>query len=195
MPTVPEEWAKMSAAITIPFRGEPSLPLTADGGAAEADAENPDADPDAPPPERFREVHRLAATVAVIDRDAAVLPRGAFVVDASHTVGKNKGFEGLTYEAAGTLANYYHFRSPLSSRAKAALAKPGLVRPSDFMDPCSEDSPKGVWALSYDPSGTQIALRNLYWTGYFFFHVVDSPDYGGVYFGDGLPNLDLAFML
>jgi hypothetical protein len=187
----------MASAISIPFRGEPSLPLLADGGADPA-AEGADADasdPDAPLPERFREVHRLAATVSAIDRDAAVLPRGAFMVDASHTVGKNKAFEGLSYEAAGTLANYYHFRPPQSSRAKAALAKPGLVRPSDFLDPCREDAPDGVWALSYDPSGTQVALRNLYWCGYYFFHVVDSPDYGGVYFGDGLPNLDLAFML
>jgi len=150
---------------------------------------------DAPPPEKFRESHRLAWTVGTIDHDASVLPRGAWVVDASHAVVKNKAYEGLTYEAAGALANYYHFRPPESSRAVAALAKPGIVRPSDFMDPCAEDTPAGVWALCYDPSNTMALLRNLYWPGYHFYQVIDSPEHGGVYFGDGLPNLDLAFML
>ena len=195
MPVLSEEWAKMAGAINIPFRGEPSLPLMADGSAADADAEAPEGDEDAPPPERFREMHRLAHVCGVIDHDAAVLPRGAFVVDASHAVGKSKGYEGLSYEAAGSLSNFYHFRAPESARTKAALAKPGLVRPSDFMDPIEEDQPNGVWALAYDPSSTAVTLRSLYWPGYFFFHVIETPEYGGVYFGDGLPNRDIALML
>jgi len=195
MPTLTEEWTKMAQAITMPFRGEPSLPLMADGSEAQADAEVAEADEDAPPPERFREMHRLSFAVATIDHDTAVLPRGAYVVDASHAVCKNKSYEGLSYDAAGSLANYYHFRAPESARAMAALAKPGIVRPSEFMDPCNEDQPAGVWALAYDPSSTAAVLRNLYWPGYFFFHVIDTPEYGGVYFGDGLANADIAFML
>ena len=62
MPAITEEWNKMAAAITIPFRGEPSLPLLSDGSAAAPEGEA-EADPDAPPPERFREMHRLAHTV------------------------------------------------------------------------------------------------------------------------------------
>jgi radial spoke head protein 9 len=195
MPTLSPEWAKAASAITIPFRGEPSLPLLADGTAADEPADEPPADEGAPPPERFREMHRLSFVVATIDHDAAVVPRGALVVDASHGIGKNPAYGGLGFEAAGALANYYHFRAPESARAKACLAKPGIVRPSDFLDPCAEDQPAGVWALSYDPSATTAVLRNFYWPGFFFFHVMGTPEYGGVYFGDGLANLDLAFML
>jgi radial spoke head protein 9 len=195
MPPLSEEFSKMASAISIPFRGEPSLPLMADGSAAAADEEPAEGEEEAPPPERFREMHRLAFTVSQIDHDVSVLPRGAFVVDASHNVIQNKSYGGLGYEAAGALDNYYHFRSPESAKAMAALAKPGLVRPSDFMDPCSDDSPKGCWALAYDTSATAVALRSLYWPGYFFFHLIDTPEYGGAYFGDGLPNLDIAFML
>lgn len=191
MPPMTPEWSKMASAITMPFRGEPSLPLLANGDVEEEEEE----DPDAPAPEKFREMHRLAFVVGQIDHDTAVLPRGAFVVDASHRVARNKSYEGLSYEAAGNLSNYYHFRTPESARAAAAYSKPGIVRPSDFMDPVNEDQPKGVWGLAYDSSHTSSVLRNFYWPGYFFFQVVDSPEHGGVYFGDGLPNADIAFML
>ena len=92
MPPLTTEWSKMAGAITMPFRGEPSLPLLANGDAGE---EEEDEDPDAPVPEKFREMHRLAFVVGQIDHDAAVLPRGAFVVDASHRVGRNKSYEVL----------------------------------------------------------------------------------------------------
>ena len=82
-----------------------------------------------------------------------------------------------------------------TARAKAGLEKPGIVRAGDFMDPIVEDAPKGVWSLAYDTSATIATLRNWYWPGYFFYHVIESAEYGGVYFGDGLPNVDLPFML
>ena len=119
-----------------------------------------------------------------IDHDAAVLPKGAFIVDASHAVSKNKAYPGLSYEAAGNMANYFHFRKPESARASAGLEKPGIVRAGDFMDPIAEDSPAGVWSLSYDTSSQIACLRSFYWPGYFFYHVIESPEYGGVYFGD-----------
>mmetsp|Transcript_58715 Transcript_58715/g.110767 ORF Transcript_58715/g.110767 Transcript_58715/m.110767 type:complete len:196 (-) Transcript_58715:272-859(-) len=195
MPEVTADWSKMASAISMPFRGEPSLPLMADGSEDAAEAEDEGEDGEAAPPERFREMHRLAFAVSQIDHDASAVPRGAFVVDASHAVGKNKSYEGLSYEAAGKLGSYFHFRSPESARAMASLAKPGIVRPGDFMDPCSEDQPAGVWSVCYDPSNTVSIVRNFYWPGYFFYHIIGTPEYGGVYFGDGLPNVDIAFML
>jgi radial spoke head protein 9 len=192
MPSLSPEWTKVAEAITIPFRGEPSLPLMADGTSASPDEPS---DESAPPPERFREMHRLAFTVERIDRDVAVLPRGAYVVDAAHNVVKNKAYGGMSFEASGALTSYYHFRPPMSARAIACLAKPGIVRPSDFLDPLTEDQPKGVWALAYDNTSTMAVLRNFYWTGYYFYHVIETADYGGAYFGDGLPNVDIAFML
>ena len=198
MPDMTEDFTKMAAAITAPFRGEPSLPLLADGSAGEPDEPVPEpAEGEEPqaPPERFREMHRLAYSVYSIDHDAAVLPKGAFIGDASHAVSKNKAYPGLSYEAAGNMANYFHFRKPESARASAGLEKPGIVRAGDFMDPIAEDSPAGVWSLSYDTSSQIACLRSFYWPGYFFYHVIESPEYGGVYFGDGLPNVDLPFML
>ena len=62
-------------------------------------------------PEVFREEHRLAFHVALIAKDVTIVPRGAYIVDATHQVIKNKSFEGLSYEAAGQLRSYFHFRS------------------------------------------------------------------------------------
>merc|ERR1712196_711821 len=147
---------------------------------------------DAPAPvETFREMHRLAFTVTQIDHDVAVAPKGQMIVDATHNVVQNVSYRGLSYEAAGSLSNYYHLRTPESARAKACYEKPGIVRPSDFLDPIAEDSPAGVWSISYDASNTVATLRSFYWPGYFFFHAVDSPVCGGVYFGNGMPNADL----
>ena len=47
------------------------------------------------PKEVFTEQYRLSHTVACIDHDVSVVPRGAFIVDAAHKVTQNKFFEGL----------------------------------------------------------------------------------------------------
>ncbi len=44
-------------------------------------------------------------------------------------------------------------------------------------------------------SGTATAVRNLYWDGYGFYAMIGSPEYGGAYFGNGLPSVDIAFMM
>lgn len=204
MPVLSDDWKAMASAIKMPFRGEPSLPLKGNGAvdeeAAEADAAEAEAEPEdgeepPPPREQFREEHRLAWTVAEIDHDVAVLPRGAFIVDAAHQVRRNKAFEGLSYAAAGNMGNYFHFRFPESARARACIEKPGIVRAADFLDPIVEDLPNGVWSLTYDNSSTMSLLRSFYWPGFFFFHSLESSEYGSVYFGTGLPNEDIAFML
>ena len=52
-----------------------------------------------------------------------------------------------------------------------------------------------MWALSNNASGTLSYVRNLYWEGFSFYAVIGSPEYGNVYFGTGIPNYDIVFML
>jgi radial spoke head protein 9 len=40
-----------------------------------------------------------------------------------------------------------------------------------------------------------VTLRSLKWPGYFAFHQVSTDLYGGAYFGDGIKNIELPFML
>ena len=52
-----------------------------------------------------------------------------------------------------------------------------------------------IWAVEHDNSGTQAIVRNLYWDGYHFYAVINSTEYGGAYFGSGVPIMDIPFMV
>jgi len=190
MPDLTEAYKQQASEITTRFKGDPSLPLDLKEG--EEEEEGPDK---SELKERFREVHRLAHTIQVIDHDVAVIPKGAYLMEASHKISKNTAFEGLSFDAAGEMRNYFHFRAPESPFARAAIKREGLVSPAEFLDPISTDQPEGIWSLAYDVSLTTVNLRSFYWPGYVFFHEIGTHHYGGVYFGYGLPNRDLAFML
>eukprot|EP00638_Chattonella_subsalsa_P005870 CAMPEP_0117760688 /NCGR_PEP_ID=MMETSP0947-20121206/16789_1 /TAXON_ID=44440 /ORGANISM="Chattonella subsalsa, Strain CCMP2191" /LENGTH=222 /DNA_ID=CAMNT_0005581447 /DNA_START=624 /DNA_END=1289 /DNA_ORIENTATION=- len=138
MPELTDEYKKMAAEITTRFKGDPSLPL--DGGEEEEEEGE-----EAQLKERFREIHRLTYTIQLIDRDVSVVPKGAYLMEASHQISKNSGFEGLSHEAAGELRNYFHFRAPESAYARAAIKRQGLVSPNEFLDPITTDEPDGLW--------------------------------------------------
>jgi hypothetical protein len=59
-PHISEEYTKLASKIRIAFTGDPSF-FAYNGEEEEPEPE----DPDAPPVERFREVHRLTYTVKV----------------------------------------------------------------------------------------------------------------------------------
>ena len=52
-----------------------------------------------------------------------------------------------------------------------------------------------MWAVSHDNSASTVHVRNLYWDGFAFYAVLKSTEYGAAYFGNGVPNYDIAFML
>lgn len=52
-----------------------------------------------------------------------------------------------------------------------------------------------MWAVSHDSSASTVHVRNLYWDGFAFYAVLKSTEYGAAYFGNGVPNYDIAFML
>lgn len=189
MPELSDLYAAHAASLVEkPFSGEPSLPYDIEGQEASTD--------EGVAVEIFREEHRLAYHVRLIDHDTCVVPVGAFLVDATHRVVENQSYQGLSYEAAGQLKSYLHFRDPESNLARKALEKTtGIVRPADFLDNISNDTPDTVISITYSPDNTTAILRNFYWPGAFAFHVINTHNFGSVYFGDGCPNLDLQFML
>jgi len=192
MPTLDEdktkEYGERAAKIQISFTGDPSF-FAYNGEEAEPE------DPDAPPVERFREVHRLLFTVRKIDHDCSIVPRGSYVVDAGKRVISNPYFEGLSYSSALLPTSYLHFRKPESLTGIAMLKRPGIIKSGDFLDCIAKDVPGEVWVVSPNSAGTQAYVRNMYWEGYGFYTVCNSGEYGAAYFGIGVPNYDIAFML
>lgn len=188
VPPLSAEYEATAKTLSMRFTGDPSF--FAFTGTEEEEAE----DPDAPPVERFREIHRLAFAIKSIEHDCALSPRGAVVVDASKRVVKNAYFSGLSYQSACEARSYFHMRRPENPQAVAMMKKPGIIKSGDFLDQVAKDTPTQMWNFALSGSGETAHVRNLYWDGYSFYSVVDTAEYGGAYFGIGLPQTDIAFM-
>uniref|UniRef100_A0A8C1AVY2 Radial spoke head protein 9 homolog n=1 Tax=Cyprinus carpio carpio TaxID=630221 RepID=A0A8C1AVY2_CYPCA len=144
---------------------------------------------------KVNEASRLATTVSNIDKDASVVPRGAFTKSPCGNMQTNRSFGGLDPVEAVKLCNYLHLRELVNLKKKSILEMSHLNPAIDSLDPLSEDVPKGSWSLQLEGGGTVCILHSLLWLGLTFFHVPQTPQHGHIYMGDRLMNLDLPFML
>ncbi|XP_031437919.1 radial spoke head protein 9 homolog [Clupea harengus] len=144
---------------------------------------------------KVTEEKRLATTVARIDQEVSVVPRGAYIKNPHGTVQKNRSFEGLSFGEAGKLSNYLHFSEPKQPRKLSILVTAESDPCKDFLDRLSEDLPKGSWSIQFERGSSVCVLRSLLWLGLSFFHIPETPQHGYIYMGPGLKNLDLPFML
>lgn len=151
-------------------------------------------DPEAPPIERFREVHRLTYVVKKITHDCFLIPSGALVVDAGKRVIFSPYYSGLSYESSIDARSYFHFRTPENLQGAALLKKPGFVKSGDFLDSIAKDNPKEMWVISSNNAANIAFVRNFFWEGYQFYLTPNSADFGNAYFGLGVPCTDLSFM-
>ncbi|XP_062407008.1 radial spoke head protein 9 homolog [Sardina pilchardus] len=144
---------------------------------------------------KVSEEKRLATTVFTIDQEVSVVPRGAYIKSPHGTVQTNRSFEGLSVSEAGKLRNYLHFNEPKCLRKLSILEMADSDPCRDFLDPLSEDIPKGSWSIQFERGSSVCVLRSLLWLGLSFYHIPGTPQHGYVYMGTGLKNLDLPFML
>ncbi|CAL8393528.1 unnamed protein product [Gadus morhua 'NCC'] len=144
---------------------------------------------------KVTEERRLAVTVHLIDEEVSVVPRGAFNRTHLGLMNNNRCFEGLSHAEAGKLENFLHFAKPKKLKKKLIQEQADLDPSIDFLDPLSDDVPKGQWSLQLENASSVCVLRSLLWMGLTFYHVPMTPQHGYVYFGYGCKNLDLPFML
>jgi len=143
----------------------------------------------------LKEEDRLAAVIADIDREAVIVPRGAYVRAANGRVYENRCFDGLSEAEAAKLGSYLHLRKPETLLQKTQLQRADNDRAIDFMDSLEDDVPRGSWSVQFERGSGLVVLRSLLWLGYYFYHVPGSRLYGSVYVGTGERNIDLPFML
>ncbi|XP_072051566.1 radial spoke head protein 9 homolog [Amphiura filiformis] len=143
----------------------------------------------------IKEEDRLAAIIAQVDEEVAVVPRAAYIKTPHGTVMKNRSFEGLAVAEAGKLHNYFHFREPLRLPQKSLLEKADLEKSIDFLDAIHEDIPNGSWSLKFERGSGLVTLQSQLWPGMAFYHVPHTPKFGYMYVGTGEKNKDLPFML
>jgi radial spoke head protein 9 len=57
----------------------------------------------------------------------------------------------------------------------------------------SNQEPNGTWGVTYDTFKRLAVVRSFAWPGYFAYYSDVSNTTGGIYFGDGRKNEDVAF--
>ena len=128
-----------------------------------------------------------------VENDCQITPHGAYRLTEEHEVERNVAFRGLGSDKVFKLTNYSHFRNVQDSDKKAALLEDDAVFQTDFLDEVSTDVPMGMWSIQKDVTGMCAIIRNNVWAGFTAYHKSCSEEFGGVYVGDGLKNLDLCF--
>lgn len=145
---------------------------------------------------RIKEEHRLAAVVAMITDESAVIPRGCLYKRVDHTVIYNPPFHGLTKTQANDLRNFQLYRRPKRENMKENLLKrKDYNYPTDFFDTLDScELHDKCFSKVIEIQHNIVFIRSLQWLGMYFYHKLDTERHGFWYFGDGKKNLDLLFM-
>eukprot|EP01116_Phalansterium_solitarium_P019150 TRINITY_DN5261_c0_g1_i1.p3 TRINITY_DN5261_c0_g1~~TRINITY_DN5261_c0_g1_i1.p3 ORF type:complete len:130 (-),score=19.16 TRINITY_DN5261_c0_g1_i1:298-687(-) len=105
------------------------------------------------------------------------------------------GSAGLAASEAASLASYGHLRRAEALQRKSLLEREHLSKTLDFLDPLSDDIPRGAWSIRRDATSNVVTIRSLQWPGSYAYHVAGTPNFGYAYFGFGEKNSDIGFAL
>ena len=140
------------------------------------------------------ETDRLSFVVRAIDRDCAVVPVGGFKMMPINELRRNDLFEGINSEDLEKKEKYVHFRPVENQEKKDKIAMGKAVIDFEFLDSIADDPIKDSWSIHVDSTKTTSSLRSLVWPGYFAYCKANSDQFGGVYIGYGIKNVDIPFM-
>ena len=140
------------------------------------------------------ETDRLSFVVRAIDRDCSVVPIGGFKMLPINELRRNDLFEGLNSEDLDKKEKYVHFRPVENQEKKDKIAMGKAVFDFEFLDSIIDDPIKDSWSIHVDSTKTISTLRSLVWPGYFAFCKANTDQFGGVYMGYGIKNIDIPFM-
>ena len=140
------------------------------------------------------ETDRLSFVVRTIDHDTSSVPLGAYKMLPISEIRRNDLFEGLSSDDLDKKEKYLHLRPVENQEKKDKIDMGKAVLDFDFLDSIVEDPIKDCWSIHVDNMKTICTLRNLVWPGYFAYHKANTNEFGGVYIGHGIKNVDIAFM-
>ncbi|KAI8848767.1 hypothetical protein BC829DRAFT_489842 [Chytridium lagenaria] len=144
----------------------------------------------------INEERRLAGTIALMNYEVEIVPRGAFYRDATHKLSINPMFKGLDSVDLSQLSSYFHFREGFDINMKTLAERAGGFEETiDVFESISKDEPRGVWAVQAERGGSVAFVRSLLWPGFSFFHTPTPTKWGSFYYGNGMRNINIGFML
>ena len=166
----------ISAQLQIPV---PPLPEGAEPPAEEA------------PPEFVTELQRLAVMVMAIEMECALCPAGALMKKVDHTIVPSPTYVGASFDAACAVKSYVYMNKPKPVDVNASATKAA----ADFLTLASDCMPAGSLTTSFDAANNVVTVRSLLYPGFITYNFVGMPIWGNCYSGNGLKNVDIAFML
>jgi radial spoke head protein 9 len=179
------------------FIGNPDIILEkyeSNNSPAEEESEGGDSFKPKPRKKNMTETDRLSYVVRAIDRDCAVVPVGGYKMMPINELRRNDLFEGLNSEDLDKKEKYVHFRPVENQEKKDKIAMGKAVLDFEFLDSIADDPIKDSWSIHVDSTKTTSSLRSMVWPGYFAYCKANCDQFGGVYFGYGIKNVDIPFM-
>ena len=140
------------------------------------------------------ETDRLSFVVRTIDHDTSVVPVGSYKMLPISEIRRNDLFEGLSSDDLEKKEKYVHLRPVENQEKKDKIEMGNAVLDFDFLDSIAEDPIKDSWSLHVDNTKSICTLRNLVWPGYTAYHIANTMEFGGVYIGYGIKNVDIPFI-
>lgn len=170
------------------------LPLTGDiAHTITLEAPEPEEGEEPAEPPTITEDARLAVAVNTIEMECALAPVGALMSNPlDGHVKANPNYKGLDLAAAQSLSSYVFLNCQTPSSALSGS------QPMDRLESlASADSavPAGSLCTRIDESTGTIQVRSLLWPGHVTYVKLGTPAHGYCYFGNGVKNTDIAFML
>ena len=147
------------------------------------------------PKSGLTELDRLSFVIHQIDSQCFLVPVGSFKRTPLGEVHVNEAFSGLSLAAAANLTSYMHFRVCHQADKIAAHERQDDICVEDFLDNAAKVKHHGGWTVAKDMTCTTGILRSRLWPGFMAFHRANTHVYGSFYMGNGIKNVDLAFMI
>ena len=108
----------------------------------------------------------------------------------------NEAYRGLSRKELCSLDSYMHLR-PLEQKDKVDLAaREEDIFNHEFLDNAALQKPEQGWTIQMDEINMAlVVLRSRVWPGFTAFNRASAACYGSLYIGNGIKQLDLAFMI
>ncbi len=181
--------AMHAAADALPY----NLLFTGDVSHVYSVAAADDGGEESAEPTTLTEEERLAVLVEKLDTEVAIAPKGALTMEPNLAVKRVRGW-GHIYSSErdyGSLSSYVMINQ---TRPADVLASP-IEQSLDALMPADSIMPKNTLCVLTDAPTGVTTVRNLAWPGAVAFAKPGSGSWGYCYFGAGLKNHDLPFML
>jgi len=145
-------------------------------------------------PKPLTELDRLSYVVGQL-RSIFVCPKNRikFVPTGEHK--RNEAFRGLSKEDCFKLDCWQFMRPPQDEQIKGKIARGEAVYSTECLDNVANDMPKNAWSIQGDVTGTLASIKSHLWPGFMAYHKCNTNISGFFYFGDGIRNSNLAFMV